>query len=264
MDLGLEGKVALVMAGTSGLGRAAAAALAAEGVRVCLTGRDAAHASEVAAAITPADATVGEVMGVGMDVEDLTSVECAIRACETKLGPVDIAVLNGPGPAPANPSEVSVEAAEAAFTRLVSPHLTAINLVLPGMRERGWGRIIAIASTAVITASQQLVLSTMGRSALVGYLKALAGEVGADGVTVNVVHPGRVLTPRIEQLDEDQAQRSGVSTQQVRSEFESQIPVRRLGRPQELGQAVAYLASEAAAYVTGSAIRVDGGSTPVM
>ncbi|MDO5721821.1 MAG: SDR family oxidoreductase, partial [Actinomycetaceae bacterium] len=204
-----------------------------------------------------------EATAAAMDVEDPDSVRAALAHCQSHLGPIDILVLNGPGPKPGQPSEVTGEDAQAAVARLVSPHLQMLSATLPGMRERGWGRVIAIGSTAVITPSQQLVLSTMGRQALAGYLKALAGEVAPQGVTVNMVHPGRIATPRIDQLDADQAQREGVSSQQVRAQYENTIPVRRLGDPAEMGAAVAFLASERAGYITGTSLRLDGGVTPV-
>lgn len=261
MDLQISEKVAFVAASTSGLGRASVLALAAEGAHVCVTGRTAKAREEVVKQIREAG---GVALEVPLDVEDATSIEQAISTCERELGPVSILVLNGPGPKPASPSTITSEDVAGAAARLIEPHVRMVNRVLPGMRERGWGRIIAIGSTAVVTPSQQLVLSTIGRQGLAGYLKALSQEVGGDGVTVNMVHPGRILTPRIDQLDQDAATREGVSAADVRERFEQTIPVKRLGDPAELGAAVAFLASQQAAYITGTAVRLDGGATPVL
>lgn len=260
MDLGIAGKVAFVAASTSGLGRASALALAAEGVQVCVTGRREQALADVVAQIREAG---GTAVSTQLDVEDAASIEQAISLCERELGPIDILVLNGPGPKPGSPSTITSEDVAQASARLIEPHVSMVNRVLPGMRERGWGRIVAIGSTAVITPSEQLVLSTVGRQGLAGYLKALSLEVGRDGVTVNMVHPGRILTPRIDQLDEDAATREGVEPADIRKRFEENIPVKRLGDPAELGAAVAFLASKKAGYITGTAIRLDGGVTPV-
>ncbi|WP_297556757.1 SDR family oxidoreductase [uncultured Actinomyces sp.] len=261
MDLQIGGKVAFVAASTSGLGRASALALAAEGARVCITGRNEQAREEVVSQIREA---AGVALSVPLDIEDAACVEQAIDMCESELGPVDILVLNGPGPKPASPTTITSEDVAGAVARLIEPHVRMVNRVLPGMRERGWGRIIAIGSTAVVTPSQQLVLSTIGRQGLAGYLKALSQEVGGDGVTVNMVHPGRILTPRIDQLDEDAAAREGVQAVDIRQRFEQNIPAKRLGDPAELGATVAFLASQQAAYITGTAVRLDGGVTPVL
>ncbi|MDO5034608.1 MAG: SDR family oxidoreductase [Actinomycetaceae bacterium] len=260
MDLGISNKVAFVAASTSGLGRASAIALAGEGVKVCVSGRNVDRGNEVVEQIRTAG---GTAMFTPLDVEDPASVDAAISACEAEFGNIDILVLNGPGPKPGFPSKISSEDVAAAAARLIEPHVRMVNRVLPGMREQGWGRIVAVGSTAVITPSQQLVLSTIGRQGLTGYLKALSLEVGADGVTVNMVHPGRILTPRIDQLDADSASREGVEASDIRRRFESTIPVRRLGDPSELGATVAFLASMQAGYITGSSVRLDGGAVPI-
>lgn len=261
MDLQIAGKVALVVASTAGLGRASALALAREGVKVCVTGRSLERCEEVVDEIS---ASGGTAVAATLDVEDTASLDAALEECRSQLGDVDILVLNGPGPNPGQPSSVDGAELNSAVARLVTPHLHLIGATLAHMRQQRWGRIIAIGSTAVVTPSEQLVLSTMGRQALTGYLKALASEIASDGITVNVVHPGRITTPRIDQLDSDQAAREGITPQEVRSRFESTIPVRRLGDPSELGAAVAFLASSQAAYITGTALRVDGGATDVM
>ncbi|MDT3768034.1 SDR family oxidoreductase [Gleimia hominis] len=261
MDLGLTNKVAFVAASTSGLGRASAVELAAEGARVFVTGRTQARVQTVVEQVLEAG---GEADGAVMDVEDLASVEHAAATCEAVFGPIDVLVLNGPGPRPGKPTTVEPKDVDEAMNRLVKPHIALVNRCLPHMQKQGWGRIIAVGSVAVQTPSEQLVLSSMGRMALAGYLKALSLEVGASGVTVNVVHPGRILTPRIDQLDADAAQREGVSPQDVRERFENSIPVKRLGKPEELAAAVVFYSSKEAAYITGTGLRVDGGSTPVL
>lgn len=262
MELGIEGRVAFVCASTSGLGRACAEALAAEGVDVAITGRRGDVARQVAHAIEARGR--GRALPVETNLLDPTGRERAVARVTRELGPIDILVLNGPGPKPGTATEVAYEDAGGAADRLVKPHIHLVDLVLPHMREQRFGRIVAIGSTAVVAPIPNLVLSVIGRSGLAGYLKVLAGQVAGDGVTVNVVHPGTIATPRIAQLDADQSARTGRAPEQVRASRSAAIPAGRLGEPAELGALVAFLASRPAAYITGVGIRVDGGATPVM
>lgn len=252
MDLGLRGRTAVVAASTSGLGEAVARALAAEGASVVISGRRGERARQIAAELPSA-------VGVEVDLSDPSGPAALVEAATTAFGPVDIAVLNGPGPKPGPAAGLTADDVEAALSSLVKAQHRLVCLVLPGMRERGWGRVLAIGSSGIVSPLPGLAASNLGRSALAGYLKTLAGEVAADGVTVNLLLPGRVATDRLAALDEAAAGRTGRSVEQVQADSRSRIPAGRYGRPEEFGAVGAFLCSAAAGYVTGVALRCDGG-----
>ena len=252
MDLGLRGRTAVVAASTGGLGEAVARALAAEGASVVVCGRRGERARQLAAELPSA-------VGVEVDLTDERGPSALVEAATSTFGPVDIAVLNGPGPKPGTAAGLTADDVEAALASLVQAQHRLVSLVLPGMRERGWGRLLAIGSSGVVSPLPGLAASNLGRAALAGYLKTLAGEVAADGVTVNLLLPGRVATDRVAALDEAAAGRTGRSVEQVQAESRSRIPAGRYGRPEEFGAVGAFLCSEAAGYVTGVALRCDGG-----
>ncbi|MFE4468891.1 SDR family oxidoreductase [Leifsonia sp. NPDC056824] len=252
MDLGLHGRTAFVAASTAGLGRAVAESLGREGANVVVTGRRLAAAQEVAAALPSA-------IAVELDVTDAASRAAAIAATEAAFGPIDILVINGPGPSPSTAADLSAADLTAAVEQLVSPGHNLIQRTLPGMRARGWGRILAVGSTGVVAPLPHLAGSNLGRAALAGYLKTLASEVGADGVTVNMLLPGRIATDRVARLDAAQAEREGVAPEDVARRSRSTIPVGRYGTADEFGDAAAFLCSARAGYITGVALRCDGG-----
>lgn len=252
MDLGLDGRTALVLASTSGLGRATAEALGREGANVVVTGRRAELAEEVAGGLPSA-------IAVPLDVHDAQSRENAVAAAEDRFGQVDVLVINGPGPRPQTAAALSSAEAATAFDHLVRPGIDLVARVLPGMRERRWGRILAIGSSGVVAPLPGLVTSNLGRAALAGYLKTLAGEVAGDGVTVNLLLPGRISTPRVDALDRANADREGIFVDDARRRSTAPIPAGRYGEPREFGAMAAVLCSAAASYVTGAAIRCDGG-----
>ncbi|HXT91302.1 MAG TPA: SDR family oxidoreductase [Trebonia sp.] len=252
MDLGLEGRSALVCASTGGLGLASARALAAEGARVAVTGRREEVAREIAG-------TLPGAIAIQADLREPGSGQALAEAARDALGQIDILVLNGPGPAPGLASELDGPAVIAAADLLVRPHVELVGCLLPAMRERGWGRIVAVGSSGIITPLPRLASSNLGRSALAGYLKTLAAEVARDGVTVNVVVPGRIATDRVAELDRAAADRAGFSVEEVRRASEAGIPAGRYGRPEEFAAAVVFLAGMPAGYITGSSIRCDGG-----
>lgn len=252
MDLGLDGAVALVLGATSGLGRASAEALAAEGARVVVVGRREELVHELVASLPAAT-------GVVADVTEPASPARLAAAAEEAFGPVDVVVLNGGGPAPGTADGFDEDRSRAAVDLLLHPHVALVERVLPGMRARGWGRVLAIGSSGVQQPIPTLTSSNVGRAALAAYLKTLAGAVAADGVTVNMVLPGRIDTARLQQLDQAAAERTGGSIDDAREGSQAAIPARRYGTPAEFAAVVAFLASRQAAYVTGEQVRVDGG-----
>lgn len=260
MDLGIAGRVAFVAASTAGLGLATARRLAAEGVNVAITGRRVELARQHAAAINEEFGVTGvRSVGLALDVTDATSRQRALEATEDQLGTIDILVLNSGGPAPGGPLDCDEDAHRQAADLLLHSHQHLIAAVIDGMRSQRWGRIVAIGSTAVVQPSPQLVLSSTYRAALAAYLKALATTVGPDGITVNMVHPGRVATERTVQLDTAAAQRQGLTLETVQAASVANIPIGRPGDPDEFGAVVAFLCSQLASYVTGEHVRVDGG-----
>jgi len=254
VDTGLTGRTAIVPGSTSGLGLAVARSLAAEGASVVLAGRRGAIARDQAAELPSA-------VGVEADLLDPAGVDEVIRAARALGdGTVDILVLNGGGPPPGTAVDLDTEAVDQAVARLLRPHVQLVSAFLPGMRERGWGRVVAIGSSGVQEPIPGLAASNVGRAALAGYLKTLAAEVAADGVTVNMVLPGRIDTDRVTQLDQGAAERTGTPLDEVRRSSEARIPIGRYGRPEEFAAVVTFLASAAAAYVTGEQVRCDGGA----
>ncbi|MCZ2850669.1 SDR family oxidoreductase [Modestobacter sp. VKM Ac-2978] len=252
MDLGLDGRTAVVAASTGGLGEAVARALAAEGAQVVVAGRRGDRAQQIAAELPRA---------VGVEV-DLTAADGPARlvaAAESAFGPVDVAVLNGPGPRPGRAADLTDDDVTAAVDALVAPHRRLVAAVLPGMRERGWGRVLAVGSSGVAAPLPNLAASNLGRAALAAWLKTLAAEVAAEGVTVNLLLPGRIATDRVAELDQAAAGRTGQSLEEVRAASRGTIPAGRYGRPAEFGAVAAFLCSDAASYVTGTALRCDGG-----
>ncbi|MEA2351245.1 MAG: 3-oxoacyl-[acyl-carrier protein] reductase [Thermoleophilaceae bacterium] len=246
MDLGLEGRVALVTGASKGLGRATAAMLAREGLRVAISSRSRERI----------DATATEIGARGFvhDSGDLDSAAALVESVEAELGAIDVLVANTGGPPPgADPLGFTREQWETAYRNLVLAPMALIEQVVPGMRERGFGRIVSIGSSAVREPIPSLMLSNAHRSGLLAALKTLAREVARDGVTINSVLPGRIATDRIVEM-------SG-SREAADEAARAQVPAGRLGTAEEFGAVAAFLCSEQAAYVTGTAVLVDGGLT---
>ncbi|MGH3315675.1 MAG: SDR family oxidoreductase [Nocardioidaceae bacterium] len=252
MDTGLKGKTALVPGSSAGIGLAVARSLAAEGANVVLAGRRGELVREEAAQLPSA-------VGVEIDLSSDDAPSELVRQAEESFGPVDVVVPNSGGPLPGGATELSDEQVLSAVHQLLVQHQRLVSLVLPGMRERGWGRVVAVGSSGVQQPIERLALSNIGRAGLAGYLKTLAGEVAADGVTVNMVLPGRIDTDRVGVLDSNVAQRMGITPEQARAQSEATIPAGRYGSPDEFAAVVTFLASTAASYVTGEQVRCDGG-----
>lgn len=259
MDLGLQGKTALVLAGGGGLGRAIARALASEGANVAVAG---VRADSIAATQAALASMGSKSISLLWDLADLSQIDGNVAKVERELGPVDILVNNtgGPPPTPASGQDPAVWSKQ--FQSMVLSVIATTDRVLPNMRARHWGRVITSTSSGVAAPIPNLAISNTLRLSLVGWSKTLAREVAKDGITANIVAPGRIATDRIKFLDEAKAKREGRSVEEVEAENATTIPIGRLGKPEEYGDVVAFLASERAAYITGSVIRVDGGMIP--
>ncbi|WP_298967629.1 SDR family oxidoreductase [uncultured Methylobacterium sp.] len=256
MDLGLKGKRAIVLSSSRGLGRGIAESLAAEGADVLLTARSAERLDEAVAAINGrgqgrAHAFVGDLTG---------SVEAIHAAALDTLGGVDILVANTGGPPAGTAVDVAPDAWAPQFDAMVVPVFRLAGLVLPGMRQAGFGRIVVVASSGVEQPIPNLVMSNALRASIAGWAKTLSAEVAADGVTVNMILPGRIETDRTGELDAANAKKQGKTAQEVAEAARTAIPARRYGRVQEFADVACFLASERASYVTGSMVRVDGGA----
>ena len=237
MDLGLDGKVALVTGASRGIGRGIAEALAAEGARVVSASRS------------------GEGVGkaYAFDSEDLSAVDPLIDRVENEVGPIDVYVANTGGPPfGADPLAFSDEQWEAAYRTLVMSPMKIVRRVLPGMRERRWGRVLAVSSSAAVEPIAGLQLSNVNRPGLLNAFKLLARDTIADGVTFNAVLPGRIGTDRIY---------GNSGGREVAEEAARQLPAQRLGTVAEIAAAAAFLVSAPASYVTGQSLLVDGGLT---
>jgi 3-oxoacyl-[acyl-carrier protein] reductase len=246
MQLGIDGKVALVTGASRGIGRAIAEALVGEGAQVAITSssreRIEATASDIGAT------------GLVLDSSDLDAVPRGVEEVERALGPIDILVCNTGGP-PANPDPLafSREQWEAAYRSLVLAQIALVERVVPGMRDRGFGRVVNVASTSVREPIGNLMLSNAHRAAMVAAFKTIARAVAADGVTLNTVLPGRIATERAYTL-------SGSPEAAERSAAQ-EVPAGRMGRPEEMAAVAAFLCSVPAGYVTGETLAVDGGLT---
>jgi 3-oxoacyl-[acyl-carrier protein] reductase len=256
MDFGLKGKTALVLGGGGGLGRAISKALAGEGASIAVADIDSGAVAATQAALT----AIGvKNIGLVWDISDLSLIDEHISKIEGELGPVDILVNNtgGPPPTPASGQDPALWLKH--FHAMVLSVIAITDRVLPNMRARHWGRVITSTSSGVVAPIPNLGISNALRLSLVGWSKTLAREVGKDGITANIILPGRIATDRIKFLDEAKAKREGRNVDDVSAESTSSIPLGRYGKPEEYGDVVTFLASERAAYINGSTIRVDGG-----
>jgi 3-oxoacyl-[acyl-carrier protein] reductase len=244
MDLGLEGRAALVNGASQGIGFAIARALAAEGAQVAVSSRSQDRVEAAAAEIGAARAYVH-------DMTDLDGAPALVQSVEADLGPLAVLVTNTGGPPGGDPLEFTREQWQDAHRELMLGPMALITAALPGMRERGFGRVVSVSSSAAREPIPGLMLSSAHRSGMLATFHTIAGKVAADGVTLNTILPGRIATSRLEHLYG--------SLDEAEKVARDEVPAARLGRAEEIGAAAAFLCSEQAGYITAQALAVDGG-----
>jgi 3-oxoacyl-[acyl-carrier protein] reductase len=258
VELGLEGKVAWVLGASSGIGRAAAHSLAAEGAHVATSARKPAPLQQTATEIETE--TQGVCRAFPLDVTERDAIYEVHQAIASDFGTVKILVSNAGGPPAGTFDSLDEQQLRAAFELTLESAWHLAQAVRSGMEREGGGCIIFLTSTSVKEPIPNLLFSNMMRPAVVGMAKTMSQELGPAGIRVCCVAPGRIDTPRIDELHEVEAQESGKTPAEVRAARESRIPLRRYGRPEEVGDVVAFLASERASYLTGITVAVDGGA----
>src|SRR5580698_6559277 len=252
MELGLEKRHAVVTGASRGLGRAIASALAAEGADVIAVARNLDRLNEL---VKAAAGGRGSITARVCDLSDASAIEGLAAA----LQGTDVLVVNTGGPPPGPAADTSDAVWIKQFEAMFLSAVRLTRLALPGMRKRGFGRILAVVSSGVIQPIPNLSVSNALRSAVVGWAKTLAAEVAGEGVTVNCIAPGRIATDRVAELDQGRVTREGIGIEQVQRESRALIPAGRYGDAAEFASVAAFLASERASYMTGGVIRVDGG-----
>ncbi len=262
MELGLKGKRALVMAASRGLGYACALGLAREGCDLVICSRDQAHIEGAAARI--GEATGARVHAVACDVSREEPVRALVGACVEQFGGLEIVVHNAGGPPSGGFEAVTVEQWYQAVNQNLMSLVWLVQAAAPEMKRAAYGRILTIASSSIKQPIPNLVLSNTTRAGVLGLAKSLSKELAPHGILVNVIGPGRIATERIEELDRAAAGRSGHTVDEVRQVSVASIPLGRLGQPEEFANVVVFLASEAASYITGTAVLVDGGKTDAL
>ena len=248
MDLGIRGRVALVTGASSGLGRACAMALAREGVRIAVAAR---REKELEAAAAEArEAGSPDARAYRMDLSDEKSIDAALERVRADFGAIDILIANSGGPKPGKFSQTAAADWDAAYKHILRCMLQVVQSVLPGMRERKWGRIVALTSSSVKQPIPTLALSNIFRTSLISALKTASIEVARDGVTINAIATGRIRTARLKEIYGDDAalERAG-----------HEVPIGRIASPEEFAPLVAFLCGEQARYITGQTIAIDGG-----
>jgi len=253
MTFTYSARTALVLGGSKGLGFAIASALGSAGVDVAVCSRDLATAQNAAGQIGAG------ACGYACDTGEPESIDALFESVMADHGKIDILVLNSGGPKPSKSQGVPAEIWREAFEALFVGPVSLADKALPGMIDRGFGRIISIISSGVIEPIPNLAVSNAIRPALVGWGKTLASEVASRGITVNAIAPGRIATDRVASIDENAAKMNQTKVEDVRAASQARIPVGRYGRPEEFAAAALYLASDQASFVTGSVMRVDGG-----
>lgn len=258
MDFGLTGKAAIVAAASSGLGKATAMELAAEGARVAINARSEEHLRSAADEIQ--SATGAEVLAIAGDVTNDDLVRKLVAQTKSKFGSVDILVANAGGPPAGFFDDFSAQHYREAIELNLISTINLCREAVPHMRERGWGRIVAITSIAAKQPVENLILSNTARAGVLGFMKSLSQRIAADGITVNTLCPGYHLTERLKSLSSSIAKNEGVNVEDVYARWAASTPMKRIGDPREFAAVVAFLCSERASYLTGTVIQVDGGA----
>jgi len=259
MDLGLNGKVAWVLGGSSGLGRASAESLAREQAVVAVSSRDDDALSQAASGIE--SNTGSRCIALPLDVTDAQAISDVHANVVDELGPVDVLVANAGGPPAGSFEDLDDETMRRAFELTTASAWRLAQAVAPSMKERGSGVIVFLTSTSTKEVVGNLLLSNMMRAAVVGMAKTLSKELGPHGIRVLCVAPGRIATKRLKELDGGRAAKTGETIEEVERSWAEQIPLGRYGRPEEFGDVVAFVASPRASYITGTTIMIDGGLT---
>jgi len=257
VDLGISGRRALVLGGNRGIGYGIAKALVAEGVHVAIAARDADRLRSAAAelqATGTADVTTAQI-----DLARTDDIATSAATLTARFGPIDILVNNTGGPAYGGAAGRPLDEWRNRFEDMVLSVIALTDCLLPGMRARRWGRILTVISSGVIQPIPILAISNSLRASLVGWSKTLSGEVAADGVTVNVLVPGRIDTERVRLTDEATAQKEKISVAEAARRSAATIPIGRYGTVDEIAAVAAFVVSQPAGYMTGSMVRVDGG-----
>lgn len=260
MDLKIKGRRALVLGGNRGIGQGIARALIGEGAHVAITGRDTQRSSEAVADLLSAAVGGATATAFQVDLANTGGLSGFAADVTQSFGPIDILVNNTGGPAYGGATGHAAQEWSTSFNEMVLSVITLTEALLPGMRERRWGRIMTVVSSGVVQPIPVLGVSNTLRSALVGWSKTLSAEVARHGITVNVLIPGRIDTERVRLTDEAVAAREGLSPDEVRRRSTAMIPMGRYGDPQEFGALAAFVAGEPASYITGSQLRCDGGN----
>ena len=257
MDLGLTHKVAFVAASSQGLGKAAALSLAKEGVKLAICSRDVGKLNFAAEEIRTN--TGAEVLPIACDVTLPEDIERAVNETLQRYGQIDILVNNAGGPPAGKISKVTDQEWESGFELTMMSMIRMTRAVLPSMERQKWGRVISIVSLSAKQPIDELLISSTLRPGILGLTKVLANQYGMHGITVNSVCPGYFLTQRQKDLGAVRSKERHISMEEYLSESAKSIPVGRLGRPEELGDVIAFLASERASFINGESILVDGG-----
>ena len=256
MELGIKGRVAMVAAASKGLGRAVAEALAREGCRLSICSRSTDNLDEARHTIEDGG---GEVLAVACDVSNPSELERWVEATTATFGSVDILVTNTGGPPAAKFMQLTEEQWRAGVESTLMNVVRLSRLVIPDMQSRKWGRIVNITSLVAKQPLELLTISSTLRAGLSALTKTLADQVARDNILVNAVLPGHILTDRQVHLNEIRSKEQGISIDEYAKHVEQSIPMARFGRPEEIGNAVTFLCSERASYITGVSLQVDGG-----
>jgi 3-oxoacyl-[acyl-carrier protein] reductase len=257
MNTGLKGKAVLITGASQGMGRSTADAFAAEGARIAICARKQETISKVGEEIKSKHKV--DVIAQAVDVTDVAALQQFAREVEKKFGAIDVCVANAGGPPAKQFAQTNLEDWHSAFKLNFMSVAALAQAVLPGMKQRKWGRFITITSTSVRQPIPDLVLSSAIRPAVVGLMKSLAIEYGPHNITFNNIAPGWTATERLDELAESRSQAAGIQKEQIFGKWASEVPLGRLGRPEEIADAIVWLASDKAAYITGQTIVVDGG-----